>query len=332
MDNKIYCEPCASKAAEAETHGNIFRISDPTICTMCSTDWGNNELQKIGGLPYCPACREKLYSYQFPNWLKVGLAGSLLLLIVSFIHGAKYFRVAQDLYRGERQIKAKQYTAAVQSLTPVADAAPGCEKCVLLLAKAHLLSGHPDQAWTAAKKYHDGHFEINDEEKVVEALFSRFTSSADELQAAQKLYLDHKEEEALKTLEKAAHDYPEWDVPRQQAKALKVAIAFDHQDYDKFLSLAQDTYNSEPKSHETVAQLASALACKYAVTGDPQFLDDSHKYLAEAQGLAMTQETRNEFDEYAERIEHRLKSREIISREEYNRRYRPEAKPAEAAK
>src|SRR3954468_104307 len=183
MDSKIYCEPCVTKTAESGTHGNIFRISDPTICAMCSTDWGNNELQKVGGLPYCPTCREKLYNYQFPNWLKIGLAVSLLLLIVSLVHGAKYFRTGQNLYRGERQIKAKQYTAAVQSLTPVADAAPGCEKCILLLAKAHLLAGHPDQAWTTAKKYRDGHFEINKEEKEVEALFNRFDTSVKELEA-----------------------------------------------------------------------------------------------------------------------------------------------------
>lgn len=332
MDGQIYCDPCVTKAAESGQHGEIFRISDPTICAKCSTDWGNNELPRVGGLPYCSTCREQLYNYPFPSWLKIALVAAMLLLAVSLVHGAKYFRLGRDYYRGQRQLKAKQYVAAAQSLTPVADAAPECEQCVLLLAKAYLLNGQPDLAWKAAKKYHDGRFQENDAEREVEALFNKFTNAANSMEAAQKLYLEHKEEESLNALQKAATQYPEWDVPRQQVKALKVAIAFDHKDYDQFLSLAQETYRTEPKSPNTVAQLASALACKYAVTGDQRFLDESHKYLAEAHGLVTREEDTAEYQEYAERIEHRLQSREIITREEYNKRYRPNAQPEEAAK
>ncbi len=332
MDGKIYCDPCVTKTAESGQHGEIYRISDPTICTKCNTDWGNNDLPKVGGLPYCSSCRERLYNYPFPSWLKIALVAAMLLLAVSLVHGTRYFRLGRDYYRGQRQLKARQYAAAAQSMAPVAEAAPNCEECVLLLAKAHLLDGHPELAWNAAKKYHDGHFQINDQEKEVEALFNRYTMAADSMEAAQKLYLEHKEQESLKALEKAASAYPEWPIPRQQVSALKVAIAFDHKDYDQFLSLAQESYRTDPKSPDSVAQVASALACKYAVTGEPQFLDESHKYLAEAKELATTKEGMTDYQEYAERIEHRLQSREIISREEYNRRYRPNAQPEEAAK
>jgi hypothetical protein len=228
MDGKIYCEPCVGKAAESGQHGVIYNVSDPTICAKCSTDWGNNELPKVGGVPYCNACREQLYHYPFPQWLKVSLAGALLLLVVSLAHGAKYFSLGRALYRGEKQLNSGQYVPAAQSLAPVVDTAPNCEKCVLLLAKAHLLSGRPDLAWAAAKKHNDGQFETSDEEREVESLFKRFTISSDDLEAAQKLYQEHKEEESLQKLQAAAHEYPEWNVPRQQLRALKASIAFDH--------------------------------------------------------------------------------------------------------
>ncbi len=332
IENKTYCGSCAERVAQSSMEGLGYAIVDPTVCVKCSTDWGNNELSKVGGLPYCATCREQLYKYPFPSWLKVALVAAMLLLAVSLVHGAKYFRLGRDYYRGQRELKAKQYAAAASSLTPVADAAPECEECVLLVAKAFLLNGQPDLAWKAAKKYHDGRFQENALEREVEGLFDKFTSAAKSMEDAQKLYLEHKEDESLKALQKAATQYPEWQVPRQQVQALKVAIAFDHKDYDQFLSLAQDSYRSEPKSPGSVAQLASALACKYAVSGDQQFLDDSHKYLAEARGLATTKEDMTEYQEYAERIEHRLQSREIISREEYNKRYRPNAQPEEPAK
>jgi hypothetical protein len=89
---------------------------DPTICAKCATDWGNNELLKVGGLPYCPSCREQLFNFPFPQWLKAGLAVSLLLLVVALAHGARYFGIGHELYRGERLLKAQQY-AEQQSLS-----------------------------------------------------------------------------------------------------------------------------------------------------------------------------------------------------------------------
>jgi hypothetical protein len=157
----------------------------------------------------------------------------------------------------------------------------------------------------------------------VRPLFDHYKTAADELVAAANLYKEHKPEEALKSIEKAERDYPEWDVPHQQTRALKIDIAFNHQDYDQFLSLAEDDFNAEPKSPLRAAQLASAFACKYAVTGDSQFLADSQKFLDQARQLSTTNEAQASFQEYAERIEHRLKSREIIDKPEYDKRYRP---------
>ncbi len=332
MDTKIHCELCATRTSEAGQHGTMYRLSDPTICSKCETDWGNNELPKVGGLPYCNPCREPLYHYPFPTWLQIGLAVSLLLLVVALAHGTRYFQLGRDLYRGERQLSRRQYTDAIKSLSPVAAAAPDCQKCVLLLAKAYLLSGQPEPAFQVAQKHRNGDFEPDELFNEVKPLFDRANTAEKELESAQKLYGEHKEDEALEVVKKAEHDYPEWTILSQAAKALQAGVAFDRHDYDQFLSLSEETYKSEPKSHMNSASLASALACKYASTGDPKFRAASEQLLAEARGLATTKDDQAEFQEYAERIEHRLKTREIITQEEYDRRYRPNAKPAEPAK
>ncbi|HWR16974.1 MAG TPA: hypothetical protein VN577_19250 [Terriglobales bacterium] len=323
---KIYCPTCASNAAEAAKQGEIHSIIDPTICANCSTDWGSSELPKVGGLPFCPTCREKVYNYPFPNWLKAGLALALVLLVVALANGAKYFRLGKNLYRGESQLKARNYPEAIRLLTPVAEAAPECEKCVLLLAKSYLLAGQPEQAWAAAKKHHDGQFDNSELFDEVKPLFDRFMTAFEEVESAQKKYIEeHNEEEAMQLLDKAIKDYPEWQVPREQKKVFEVGLAFDHKDYDKFLSLAQESYRTKPDSMST-AQVASALACKYAVTGEPQFRTDAEQMLAKARDLATDDTQTTEYQEYYERIMHRLDSREIISREEYNRKYRPNQK------
>ena len=67
----------------------------------------------------------------------------------------------------------------------------------------------------------------------------------------------------------------------------------------------------------------SALACKYAVTGDANLRKQSEDMLKESQERAKsTPEGVKWFEEYAERIHHRLQSREIIDKTEYDRRFR----------
>jgi len=303
--------------------GQGYALLDPTICSQCKTDWGNTELRRVANLPFCENCRQKLYCYPFPKWLQASLFVSMLLLLFALVHGFGYFRLGRDLYRGERQMSAHAYPEAIHSLAPVADAAPECDKCVLLLSKAYLLTGHPEQAWNVSKKHNNGSFDENDEQfREVKSLFDRFVSAAQKMETAQKLAISHKEEEALQAARAAAAEYPEWDVPRLSIITLEAGVAFEHQDYDKFLAISQQSYASEPRSAMTSAAVASALACKYATTGDEQYRLKAEGMLEEARSLVSTKEEKNEYQEYAERIEHRLKTREIITKEEYDRRFR----------
>ncbi len=99
----------------------------------------------------------------------------------------------------------------------------------------------------------------------------------------------------------------------------EAGIAFDAKDYDEFLKKEQALVKLLPTESHAVAGVASAYACKYAVTGDEKYRKESLKRLDQARKMAGPNNP--EMQEYAERIEHRLDSRQILKREEYQKRF-----------
>lgn len=69
--------------------------------------------------------------------------------------------------------------------------------------------------------------------------------------------------------------------------------------------------------------MASALACKYAVTGDEAMKREALQVLDRAAG--MRHENQEPFDYYVRRIRHRLDTHEIITRAEFDRRFPDQA-------
>lgn len=106
----------------------------------------------------------------------------------------------------------------------------------------------------------------------------------------------------------------------------EIGVAFNNKDYDKFLKLALELCEKHPDNSVTVAQAASAYACKYAVTGDEQFRLKGFESLERARAVSGQDE---DFEEYEQRILHRFHTREIISRNEFNERYPDGWKPPE---
>ena len=65
------------------------------------------------------------------------------------------------------------------------------------------------------------------------------------------------------------------------------------------------------------------MACKYAATGDPAYRQQSEEMLAKAKQMsADDQEALASLAEFEERNRYRLESREIITKAEYDRRFR----------
>ena len=329
MAGKFYCKPClelAAQQAAAGTKIEVFTEADPTICGKCQTDFGSSELPRVGGLPVCPQCHDSLYNRPYPAWLRLGLVGTLLLLAFALVHDLPYFRIEKSLILGERLIDKHQYAAAVPELRRVVAVAPDCERCLLLLGKAEMLSGDFESAFKRLPAHNGGQYEKGELLDEVNAITRRIDGALDKYDKANKAYKDNKADEAVRLMRQSAKEYPEQPALADAADGLEIDIAFTHQEYDEFLRLAEQLRIRHPDSPSAVGQVASALACKYAVSGDAQFRARAEETLNAAGGLAAsgTAEEKQAFAEYEERIRHRLDTRLIIDRDEYIRRFHPE--------
>ena len=110
---------------------------------------------------------------------------------------------------------------------------------------------------------------------------------------------------------------PEYGVDDNIINA-KMGAAFNAGDYDEFLACAKSFDKKYPKDRISKATLASAYACKYAETGDEKFRKQSEAFLDQARKMTADDPY---FKEYENRIMHRLYSKEIISRQEFMKRY-----------
>ena len=99
----------------------------------------------------------------------------------------------------------------------------------------------------------------------------------------------------------------------------EMGVAFDRQDYDAFLAKAREKAERTPGDIMAKASVASALACKYAATGDQRFAREAADALTEAQGLAGADTP--EFADYEDRIRFRLATRQIVNSAEFDRRF-----------
>jgi hypothetical protein len=229
------------------------------------------------------------------------------------------------MYVGERLVAKRQYAQALPHLQETLRIAPNSDKAVLLTAKAALLSGDVDSADKALQAHSGGHFEDanNADFREVESLWNRATGALNKAGQAAKLEEeDGKEVEAARLMHEAAAAYPELPGLATAAEYYDSGAAFARKDYDTFVAISRKEWKERPTA-AMAAGLASALACKYAVTGDASFRQESEEMLAKAQQLAQgDSEALKNLEEYLPRIRYRLDTRQIITRKEYDRRFR----------
>jgi tetratricopeptide (TPR) repeat protein len=324
VNGTLLCEACANKsAADLESRSQPLEVTreiDPTICSQCQTDYGRTELPLVGGLPFCDNCRQAVYNRGFPAWLTASLAGLLVLLAVALWHGSAYFRAERSLILGERALGQGSYVQAAAYFEDVLKMSPKGQKGVLLSAKAYLLAGDVEKGQAAINRREK--FEQDALFREVNALWSRTVSAFDKAERASNLQQERKWEEAAKVMREAATEYPQSAYLAVAADLYAGGAAFQRKDYDRFLEFTKAAMSRDSNDANTLATAASAFACKYAVTGNPEFRAQSEEMLDKAKALVTSPEAQEWYDEYAERIHHRLDSREIIERDEYNRRFR----------
>jgi hypothetical protein len=329
VEGQTLCEPCADKmvaAAKIVSHQiEVAHEIDPTICAQCQTDYGGTELPLVGGAPFCAQCSQGLYDRPFPQWLKLGLAGALMLLVVALWHGRAYFTAGRQLVLAERAMDRHDYAQAEARFIEVMKINPTEEKVLLLAAKADLLNGDIIAAQAALRR--SPTYQQSELFSEVKKTFGRAATAWQKAEEASKLLDNNKDEEAEKLMSEAAAIYPESkDLAlgaERYADNAAISSAWKRRDYDTFLTIANAAMQRHPSEPAQMATVASALACKYAVTGDPEFRRRAEILLSEAKALSeKSREDQARYQEYSERIRHRLDTREIIDKAEYDRRFR----------
>jgi len=327
VNQQLYCEPCANQVIgqlrQQKAPLQVTRGIDPSVCVKCCADAGSGEFPKAGKLPLCPTCHERAYNYDFPAWLKAGLAFTLVLLVVDLVHGERYFRAGRQFYRAEHLIANRKYADAVAPLRATIAVAPECPKCRLLLAKADLLNGDPNDAYEVIK---DRKFEKSALFEEVKTHFNRVDRAQGLYKEAGEQYKQKNSDAALAKIQEAEKIYPEWRELALAERGIRIGQAFDRKDYDGFLQISEADWNKN-QDYDAAASFASALACKYATTGQGEFRQRAEDMFAKAQALAKTPADRESLQEFSERLQYRLTTRDIIDKEEYARRFRQKTQP-----
>jgi len=148
---------------------------------------------------------------------------------------------------------------------------------------------------------------------------------------AHQLSQDEKYAEALATLDKSRRYAPPYmkGMIREVELSVQMGQSFDAHNYDAFLEAAQELLKLRPDEPSVIGSIASAYACKYASSGDASDHDQAMQYLAQAKAKARGDAEAEAFNEYENRILHRLKTREILSPHEFKKRYPNGWKPEE---
>jgi hypothetical protein len=222
----VYCQACAESIPQPST------IIDPTICAGCQTDNGNSEFSLVGKLPFCPECQKRFYERPYPQWLKLSLAGLLMLLVVALVHGRKYFsRRAGDVHWRKVSESEPLWRSRAAFATDRGDRARFGQSGVALCQG--LLSGDPGSADAALSTHNGGRFEDTPEYQEVDRIFGRAANAMKETSQAIELAAQSgKEQEAARLMNHAADSYPEMPRLAQMAQEFDEGDAFVHKDYD----------------------------------------------------------------------------------------------------
>jgi len=120
----------------------------------------------------------------------------------------------------------------------------------------------------------------------------------------------------------ALRDVVKKDASNQTALQLldfaEYSAAFDRQDWDVFLERAAAIAGRKPGSFDGAASLASAYACKYAASGNPEFRLRS---LQELDNVKRSGADQARIADVVDRVEHRLATRQILSPAQFAKQY-----------
>jgi tetratricopeptide (TPR) repeat protein len=283
------CSSCvegvlAQAAEKGITKNDVFRASDPTVCTQCKADNGAEELPHLAGMPVCATCEDRFRNRPYPTWLKLAFIGLLTLAVFSFGWNWRFLAATREIHQMQRALLKQDFERAANFADQASRHVPEI----------------PEFAGMAA--------------------FNHGLDALAKDQAAQAVDYLRKAKQSPNS-----GQLPEVDLFLLRAEAI---AAFDAKQYDDYLAKAKALIGRTPGDSSAVAMVASAYACKYAVTGNEEFRNEALKNLERAAKMAGKDP---DAANYRERILYRIDTREILTRKEFERRfphgYQPKAKP-----
>lgn len=123
--------------------------------------------------------------------------------------------------------------------------------------------------------------------------------------------------EALKKFQICKHVLPPEFMVEELIESANRSIAFNDGNYDQFLALAREAYGEDPGNRTNILFLASALACKFAETGEENYKTQSREKIEEYKVTPGPDDN----TDYVMRIQHRLYAREVLQPSEFYERY-----------
>jgi hypothetical protein len=132
--------------------------------------------------------------------------------------------------------------------------------------------------------------------------------------------------EALVCLQKASSVFASNEGFQQMLTSAEIGASYDNKDYDGFAAKAKAYAHKKSADSTAAAQYASALACQYAVSGDPKLKQAALQELKHAESLTKPDDP--VFQEYQQRILFRLETRQILNRKQFYQQYPQGWKPA----
>jgi len=293
---------------------------DPAVCACCGAR-GSAAWPRLAGIAVCEPCAAGLRNRELPRWLRVSLAALLLLAVLSGAYGWKYWQAEASFLRAQRALSAGQYDVASDRLAEVLAIAPGSEPAFLQKIRADLLSERFDAAWSANDAAKNRKFRSK-ELGALNVVIERVEKAMDEVKTAHEAEQNRDLSGAVWHAELATKDFPESRTIASYLLQLRGKVAFDAHDYDAVVRYGEEAVKLAPDGFLNHAMLTGGFAAQFAVSGDPELEQRARKELEATGQLAESADQGAAFDSFRERIEHRLRTREILSREEYEQRFR----------
>jgi len=287
---------------------------DSDTCAVC----GISSSERIGGVTVCSACKPQVLRRPFPAWLRAGASALLILLALDLYWGARYWPPARDYILAQRQADAGHWEDAAVLLRQVLAEAPDSEPALFLSVKADLLRGDLAAAEPGIQQL-AGREIKSATAKEVAALLERVYSAVEKFDEAKQLAEQGEDAKALEAIEAAVAAYPEASAFQTARDIIRAGLLFSTGNYAGFTEHANRLRAAYPENAQITLMVSSGLAAQYAASGDEQLAAESRRTL-EA-GLALgSEDEQSALTLYAERIRHRLATREIIEAHEYERR------------